>query len=117
MSFLLFASSGTHVQLFPEYGMSIDEEIITTRHRSQSGKQYVYKWGRLDGFKLPVQFLTNSEAQLINQFWRNNTNVTLVDEDTSDEYSMRIMGDKRPIAQLIKPYDDLWKGTIELESY
>lgn len=116
-SFLLFATSGTAVELVPEFSYQEDDEVIASRHRSQSGKQYVYKWGDVRGWKLPVTFLTTSEAGLLNQWWKNNTSLTLINETTSDEYSVRIMNGKKPIAQFIKPYTDLLKGTVELETY
>lgn len=118
MSYLLFITSGDHVQLYPEWSFDRDDENIQTRHKTRSGKQYVYKWGAISKWKMPLSYLNSHDASYINSWWRTNAELKLIDEDNPTQvYSVMIFGDKLPMGTYVKPYTSLYKGTIELATY
>lgn len=121
---LFLATSGTavgslndFVQVFPEYNYEITGKKIEDRKRARSGREYVYKWGQFEGRKFDVSYVSNSDKTKINSWWSGNDSLLFIEGLTTAVTSVRIQNDKTPINKLEKPYSDLWKGTIELETY
>jgi hypothetical protein len=84
---------------------------------SQSGKQYRYTWGHVDGVRIPLTFVNCRDATLINSFWKAEEDLVYFDDANYIVVSGTITNKDLPMAQHQKPLLDRWKGTIDLEGY
>lgn len=116
MEFHLHSATNS-IQLYPEYSYRDEAEKIETVHRSRSGKEYRYKFGDFGRWRIPLSFLTSSDAAQINEWWNTNTDLTYTEDGGTTTYGVRLVNDKKPIGGFVEPYDDLWTGTLELEEY
>jgi len=106
------------IVLHPEYSFREQARVIQSQHRTSRGNLYTYRWGRHFSYTVPLRFLPDSHAALINWWWENQFNLAFT-LDTSDAQSVsivRITNDRQPIDGRIAPYKDLWQGTLQLES-
>lgn len=117
MSYLLFPSSGNHVSLEPEWNFDRKDTQVKTEHRTRSGKRYVYQWGSYTKFSFGVEFVNSSTAAIINSWWITNTKLMLKSTSDAAVYSVMLVATDLPLGQFQKPYDDLFKGKIDLEGY
>lgn len=117
MTYVLFISSGVDVSFNPEYDFTDQESKIETRHRTKSGREYVYKWGDYKKFKFSVSYVNSSFKSIVNSWWNTNTELLFMKQGETQVYSVRLGGKKSPIGKFIKPYDDNFKGTIDLGTY
>ena len=119
MSYLLFATSGTHVEITPEWNFDRKDTQIKNEHRTRSGKRYVYKWGSYVKFSFGITFASSSDAALINSWWITNTKLLFSSNsgELTQVYSVMITANDFPLGQFQKPYTDRFKGTIDLEGY
>ena len=111
------ATSGDSIIIYPEYNYEITGRKIEDRKRARSGREYVYKWGQYEGRKFDVSYISDADKTKINSWWSGNDSLLFIDGITTAITSVRIQNDKTPISKLEKPYTNLWKGTIELETY
>lgn len=119
MSYLLGITSAATVEFFPEWNYSNFEKHNRTEHRTQGGKYYRYKWGDFRTIKFSADWLDSSDASLVNSWWDSDSELLFfVTSDTATEvFSVMIMNDNTPFAQFNKPYDNYYKGKMELETY
>lgn len=106
------------IDIFPEYSFQDQQRIIKNQNRTIGGKLHTYTWGQYFQYTVPLQFLSDSHANLINWWWQNQFNLAFT-LDTSDSESMficRIINDRKPIGQRVRPYQDRWAGVLHLES-
>ena len=112
-------SSATAVQVYPEF--DYDRHVVKNevRHRTHSGKQYTYKWGSYTEFKFSVSWISGANAAIVNSWFASNTDLLLlITSSTATEVnSVRIQGDEAPLNQYNKPYDNYYKGKMELATY
>lgn len=107
-----------YIDLYPEWSIERVDETIRTEHRGRSGKRYVYKWGSFKGLKMPVKFVTTSNAATINDsFWTSNKKLLVINTPGDTVLAVQITNKKRPLNRFIKPYTQYFQGTIELETY
>jgi len=105
------------VSFSPEYDFKKDGRKIENAHRTRNGRLYKYVWGSYPHVKVGVEFLSSSDMCVINSWWGANTALLLYDASSAVVISGYLAGASEPIDQLIKPYSDQFKGTIELEGY
>lgn len=111
-------SDGTSVvSLAPEYDIKFGQRKIESSLRTRTGANYKYTWGRYGKVEMKVEFLTSADMTQINSWWAANTPLRLFDMGSAVVVSGTISGTESPIAQLVPPYTDKFKGTIELEGY
>jgi len=112
-------SSADAVTLYPEWDYSKGERQVRTEHRSKSGKLKLYKWYDYEKIYFQNNWMTASNAALVNSWWDSNTELLfLITSSTVTEvHSVMIMNDETPMASYNKPYNDHFKGKIELEGY
>lgn len=106
------------IVLHPEYGLREQALVMQSRHRTRAGDAYAYRWGRYSAFQVPLRFLADSHADLINWWWEGGFYLAFT-LDTSDSESIRVVriaNERQPIESRVAPYEDLWQGTLELES-
>lgn len=107
-----------HADLPIEYDYKNELKKIEQTHRSRSGRRYVYTWAEYERLKFGVKYVSSSGQSLVNSWYRNNTKLIYSETDSASIItSCQLVGRKVPIGQFVKPYNDLYKGVIELESY
>ena len=106
------------ITLHPGFDLREQARVVQSAHRTRSGKLYSYRWSKHFAYAVPLRFLADSHADLVNWWWENQLNLVLT-LDTSDSESLRIVritNDRQPIHSRVAPYDNLWSGTVHLES-
>ena len=109
------------ITLYPEYEFLEHSRLLAARHRTQGGVLHTYQWTRHFAWQVPLRFLSNSYADLINWWWVNGYPLvfTLDTSDQATNYTAKIVNETQPIGSKIKPYVyglDGWAGVLELES-
>jgi len=119
LTFQLGISSIDAIQLMPEYDFSNSVKLIESRHRTQAGTQYSYKWGDYARFEFSLEYVTEANATIINSWWQSRSELLFfVDSGgTTDIYSVMVMNDDRPLDGYNKPYDSYRNGKLILETY
>ena len=109
------------ITLTPEFDFIEESRLPAARHRTQGGVLHTYQWTRHWAWRVPLRFLSNSHADLINWWWVNGFALAFM-LDTSDQntvYTAKIVNETQPIGSKIKPYAlnaGGWAGVLELES-
>lgn len=85
---------------------------ISDSRRTIGGREQTFFWNNYDGFDFSAQNVPSSDAAQVNEWWRNQTQLTLVFDGVT--YTTRIVGNQ-PFSQVNKPYFDEWKGQIMVE--
>lgn len=116
MSYAL-VSGASVVSLDPESNLKYDHRKIENAHRTRSGANYRYTWGSYRKASFDVEFLTSADACTINSWWSANAVVKLYDVNSAVVVSGYLVNAEKPIGKIMKPYTDLFMGTIELESF
>jgi len=118
MTFRLYhTSSATGVDIEPEWNFSTPSEKVESRHRTLDGSEFVYKWGQVDAIKLDVAFVNSSFQAVVNSWWSSNAELLWAEVGQTAVSSVHIVNKKTPIDSFVKPYDTLFKGKLELETY
>ena len=117
MTYRLFVDSSTGVDLYPEYDYKEDDEKVESRHRSRDGSEYVYKWGDIGMFRFSVSFVNSSTKAQVNSWWGGNVDLLFMETGGTDVTSVHLVNKKKPIMGVVRPYQDLFKGKIELGTY
>lgn len=105
------------LDLDPDYGYEEKDKRIETVHRVRDGGLFVYKWGSFKGWKVPVSYVNSSFKSIINSWWMSGAELVLTTNSGTIVNSVLIRSKRLPVSKLIKPYNDLFKGTIDLETY
>ena len=104
--------------LHPEYSFQEQARTIRSQHRTLGGKLHTYTWDKYFAYQVPLRYLSDSYAALLNWWWENQFNLAFT-LDTSDSESTlicRIVNETQPIGSRIRPYDNMWQGMVQLES-
>ena len=119
MSYLLGIDSTETVEFYPEWDYKFPAQQIRTDHRTKGGKLFVYKWGSYQNFNLNLNWVTASDASLVNSWWDTNTKLLFfITSDTGTEvHSVMIINDDTPFSQYNKPYNNYFGGKVELTTY
>lgn len=111
-------SSANAITLSPRYDyQNIDEKIEDSIRVIEN--YYAYKWGDYKKFAFKVDFITNSDAAVVNSWWESNTDLLFfVTSDSATEvHSVMLRGNLTPLGNYKKPYDNYRSGKILLEGY
>jgi len=117
MAYRLFVDSANGVSLDPEWDYDDSAKKIENRHRTRTGAEYVYKWAEFRTIKFGLMFVSSATQAIVNSWWSSNTDLLFMREGDIDITSCRIMNNSKPISKKVKPYDDQWRGAIELGTY
>ena len=117
MTFRLFVDSSTGVDVDPEWDYKEASEKVESRHRTRDGSEFVYKWGDIGNIQFTVSFVDSSFRAQVNSWWGGNQALLWMEEGGSDVTSVYLVNRTKPIDQFVRPYDDLFKGKIELGTY
>lgn len=111
------------VTVEPEYNFKDSGYKVETRHRTRAGKEYTYKWGDVGQLKMEVKYVNSSFKAIVNSWYGDNTDLLWAEKGAgggiggADITSLHITNKSKPISGFMKPYDDLFKGIIELGTY
>lgn len=117
MAFRLFVDSSNGVDVEPEYDFSDSKIKIEDRHRTRSGAEYVYKWGGYVDIKMSVMYVNSEFKSIVNSWWSSNTSLLWMEEGGTQVFSVRLVNNEQPVSDIVKPYTNVFKGTIELKGY
>jgi hypothetical protein len=119
LTFELGISSATAIQLYPEYDYKDTGKIIETRHRTQGGNLYQYKWSDYDSFNFSLNYVSEANASIINSLWESRAELLffVTSSTATDVYSVMLMNNEKPLTGFNKPYDTYRKGKLILETY
>jgi len=117
MTWALFVDSSNSVSFDPEFDFKQPDEKIQSQHRTKSGALFQYRWGEFNNFNFTMMYVNSADALAINLWWRNNTQLLFMDENTTAVSSVIIMNKKMPLSERIKPYSDQFRGQIKLGTY
>jgi len=109
------------ITLHPEYSLSLGAQLEQSSLRTRNGNLHTTVWHRHFAATLPLRWLSNSHANLINWWWQHQHNLLLrLDEDDPEQVVIcRIVNNRQPIGAKRAPYalnDGGWEGVLELES-
>jgi hypothetical protein len=106
------------VPLYPEWSFEDRSELIRAQHRTRSGVLHDLVWQKFLSYSMPLRYLPGSHAALLNWWWEQGLALllTLDSSDGESLHAVRIVNDSQPIGKRLRPYADLWEGTLHLES-
>lgn len=106
------------INIYPERSASENYALSKSTHTSLVGKRSTYIWHKSGAWELPIRYMPNSTAQLVNWWWEKNFNLlfTWNSSDTSQTFVTRLVNQGRPFQQLERPYNNEWQGTLQLEA-
>jgi len=106
------------ILLHPDWGFRDRETLIVSEHRTQAGKDFAYRWGSHQRFQVPLQFVDSADQARITDWWSGQQQVafTLDTSETLSTVLCRITNRTRPLGAFTRPYADLYRGSLELES-
>lgn len=102
------------VSLDVDWEFQHNAQLIIERDLTVGGAAVDKLWSRFDAFELPISYLQSSDADLINEWWRDTEQ--LVFNFDGSCYDVRITNEDQPFRSLNRPYQDLWQGTIIIQT-
>jgi len=117
MAYLLYTDILTPVTLNPEYDFTREDAKVEDRHRTRSSARYFYRWSKYTRFVFSINYLNATDKDIINGWWDANTPLFFKDEDDPEVFEVCLVNDSTPFGEFNMPYNTLFKGTVELESY
>jgi len=105
------------VSFFPEWDLNYPTSKIETVNRARSGAQYRYVWGIYGSVKFSVEYVSSSDACIVNSWWGANTPLVLYDMSSAAVCSGYLATPSLPIDHYMQPYNDQLGGIIQLETY
>lgn len=88
-----------------------DKTIIKSEIPTIGGYVSSYLWGSFNNFSLNINYITTSDALILNSWWETNTELTLYYETTSYNVLLR----ESPFKSLNRPYFDQYTGVLIFE--
>jgi len=118
-TFELGPTSATAVTLYPEWDYWNGEKQVRTEKRAKSGRLRVYKWYDYERIDFGLNWVPASDAAVVNSWWDSNTELLwfVTSDSTTEVHSVMILNEETPLAAYNKPYNNYYKGKIELEGY
>jgi hypothetical protein len=106
------------VQIFPEWELRAGMKKTTTSIRTNLGKLYTYKWGQFKRFEVPVRYISNSKAAIVNSWWQTADLLhwKVYSGGVWETSSVMIVNKTAPFNDFEKGYISLMKGNLELET-
>ncbi len=117
MPFRLYVNSANGVDVNVEYDFKDTGRKFESRHRVRSGAEYVYKWGEWTELKFSIAFVNSEFKSIVNSWWSSNTDLLWKEVDVAGITSVHLINKSKPVDRLVKPYNDLFRGKIELGTY
>lgn len=113
----LFIDSDNGVDVYPMPNFKEKDKKVENRIRVKSGREYVYKFGDYQQFKMEVTYVTSSFKAVVNSWWNSNAELLFKVTSETQVYSVHLVNGDKPIDHYMHPYTDQFGGTIELSTY
>lgn len=106
------------ITLHPDRDVTRAPQQIRSDAYGLGGTVLSYRWGEEHRFTLQVRYMPSSEKDLINRWWANGFPLlfTFDGSDTSQTFVTVLEGIGAPFTHLMRPYPDLWEGTLRLRA-
>jgi len=119
-TYLLGITSANAIDLHPmpsKYNQARKQKRSGTRTRD--GSYFEYVWYTHGKWTISTEFLSGTDASIVNSWWESRAELLLfVTSSTATAVnSVMMMDTNEPFGKFNKPYDNLFKGTIKLETY
>ena len=101
------------IDLEPDWDFKRLEKLRIEPSISISGVGADYTWTSFKTFSVPLKYVTTSDAIQMNLWWERTTSLLFLWEQST--YSVLITNPNKPFLATIKPYHDLYSGTLEIE--
>lgn len=105
------------ITVSPEYDYKTSGKKIEDVHRTKSGSQYRYNWGDFDSVEFSLRYVNLHRYGVLNNWWGENKDLLFSNWFTGDSWLVHITNRTKPIDKVEKPYIDLYKGKLILETY
>lgn len=104
--------------LHPDWSFRDREAQIASRHRTQGGKLFFYRWSRYFKYQIPLRFVDSAGEYLLNTWWDSQDTVALTLDSSETESTVLCMfvNEARPIDRFVEPYTDFYEGILQLEA-
>lgn len=104
--------------LHPDWSFSDRETMIVSRHRTQGGKLFSYKWSQVFRYQIPLRFVDSAGKYLLNTWWSDQETLafTLDTSETPSTVQCVIVNDSVPVNKSERPYIDQFSGLLQLEA-
>ena len=112
---MTYLNDGTlTVSLEIDYRSQNPAVLEVQRDRTIGGKDSYYAYAYVRGFNLITRWVSNSDSQLMNQWWMNSTPLTLYYGPEASSYDVILTSKEQPFNSLQKAYNDSFYGTVIL---
>lgn len=116
----LGVNSSFAVTLYPTFDYMNSAKKVESKIRTSDGTRWQYKWGEFNKINFSVNYVSSANKCTINSWWGAETNLLWMQVDSggaiTEIYSCYIANVEKPLTQNNKPYIDLFKGKLKLES-
>jgi hypothetical protein len=104
--------------LHPEWSLEDQSALLQAQHRTESGRLQSVGWGRYRAFTVPLRWLSQTEADVLNWWWAAQAPLafSLDSSDSAAAWVCRITNPRQPVNRRMSPYADRWSGSVTLES-
>ena len=100
----------SEINIDPNFSSSVIDNFIGDDHFTLSNKMVRYKWGSYQEFHFNVDYIPNSDAQQINEWWQSQATVQV--EYETVVYNVSFLNQSIPFSQLRQPYYDVYRGNV-----
>jgi hypothetical protein len=107
------------LRIYPEWEMKRFTKQNRNEHRTKGGKLYSYTWGDYDRFEIPVEYVSNSKASIINSWWSTDALIyfKIYSGGVWEVNTCHLMNESAPLPSFQRPYTNYRKGTLTLETF
>lgn len=107
------------LQIYPEWEMKRFTKQNRHDHRTKGGKLYSYTWGDYERFEIPVDYVPNSKASIVNSWWSTDALIyfKIYSGGVWEVNSCHLMNDSAPLPSFVRPYTNYRKGNLILETF
>lgn len=113
----IILSASNYINTDIEYDFKESGQKIEDVHRTKDGARYRYLWGSFDKVEFSIRYVIKETKLTINEWWEENQNVILSNNLTSKTWKVHIVNRSVPVDKVEKPYMELYKGKLILETY
>lgn len=107
------------LQIYPEWDMKRYTKQNRADHRTKGGKLYSYQWGDYERFEIPLDYVPQSKAAIINSWWQTDALIYLkiYSGGVWEVNTCHLMNTSAPFSKRMKPYTVYRTGDLQLETF
>jgi len=110
---------GGTVNIDTEWDSTSGSEKYFDESKTPAGARARYVYGNRERYKLNADMLSTRDLHTINKWWRDGTPILMRDADDPFAAITSVFIDESspPVAKQVKPYENRWTVSINLEGY